>query len=60
MLWDSAIIWLLFSYVVEAHSAHHTHHVEQKPISQERLDELERKWGIDVDIEASLCRWFPG
>jgi hypothetical protein len=29
--------------------AHSTHHVEQQqPLTQERLDELERKWGIDV------------
>jgi len=28
--------------------AHSTHHSEQQASSQERLDELEKKWGIDV------------
>jgi agmatinase len=27
----------------------HSHHAhDQEPFSQERLDELEKKWGIDV------------
>jgi agmatinase len=29
--------------------AHSTHHVEsQEPFSEARLEELEKKWGIDV------------
>ena len=29
--------------------AHGTHHVEsQEPLSEARLEELEKKWGIDV------------
>lgn len=36
-------------------SAHATHHVDdQTPFTQERLDELEKKWGTDARIPSSL------
>jgi hypothetical protein len=44
MLWYS-IALLAFPAVVQSHS-HHARN--QEPFSQDRLDELERKWGIDV------------
>ncbi|KAF2869988.1 arginase family-domain-containing protein [Massariosphaeria phaeospora] len=45
MLWSFAPFFFLLSTAAHAHS---THHVEQQePFSEERLKELERKWGID-------------
>jgi agmatinase len=45
MLWN----WVVIIAGAACVSSHATHHVdEQKPFSQERLDELERKWGTDV------------
>jgi agmatinase len=39
-------------------SSHATHHVEdQQAFSQDRLDELERKWGTDVSLKFSSV-WF--
>lgn len=46
MIWHSALPFALLSAVVVAHSGHHVEN--QEPFSQERLEELERKWGIDV------------
>jgi hypothetical protein len=45
MLWYWATA-LAFSASAAAHATHHAH--DQKTFSQERLDELERKWGTDV------------
>lgn len=42
MLLPSAVVSLLAA-VALGHSTH-----EEQQFSQERLDELERKWGIDV------------
>lgn len=46
MLWRSIVLSALFLSVAFAHSTYHVD--EQEPIAQERLEELERKWGIDV------------
>jgi agmatinase len=51
MLWHS-IALLALPALVQSHSAHGAH---DEPFSQERLDELERKWGTDVSIDCSLC-----
>jgi hypothetical protein len=47
MLWSS-LAFLALPAVVRSHS-HHAH--EQQSFSQERLDELERKWGTDVSSD---------
>jgi hypothetical protein len=44
MLWHSIAV-LALPALVQSHS-HHAHN--QEPFSQDRLDELEKKWGIDV------------
>lgn len=43
-MWYSAAL-LALPAIVSSHSSHHAH--DQTPFSQERLDELERKWGTD-------------
>lgn len=45
------IIILVLPALVQAHS-HHAH--DQEAFSQDRLDELERKWGIDVSQDIGL------
>jgi agmatinase len=45
MLWHS-IALLVLPALVRSHSSHHAH--DQEQFSQERLNELDRKWGIDV------------
>ena len=45
MLWYWTTALALSASAV-AHATHHVH--DQKTFSQERLDELERKWGTDV------------
>ncbi|KAF2264471.1 Arginase/deacetylase [Lojkania enalia] len=45
MLWPSYSFFALLPAVVLAYSTHHAEN--QEPFSQERLEELERKWGID-------------
>jgi hypothetical protein len=47
MLWYS-IVLLALPALVRSHSSHHAH--DQEQFSQERLDELERKWGTDVSL----------
>jgi hypothetical protein len=44
MRWNKASL-LALPAIVSAHGAHHHH---QEVFSQERLDELEQKWGTDV------------
>jgi hypothetical protein len=47
MLWHR-IALLVFPALARSHA---THHVDDKgAFSQERLDELEKKWGIDVSL----------
>ncbi|KAF1840881.1 Arginase/deacetylase [Cucurbitaria berberidis CBS 394.84] len=43
MLWYWGAIFAITACV----SSHATHHDSEEPLSQERLDELERKWGTD-------------
>jgi len=50
LLPSPVLIFLLPSLAL----AHGTHHVEQEPFSSERLAELERKWGTDVNIKIKL------
>jgi agmatinase len=45
MLWSWATA-LALSASAAAHATHHAH--GEEAFSQERLDELERKWGTDV------------
>jgi agmatinase len=45
MLWN----WVAIIAGAACVSSHATHHVDdQESFTQERLDELERKWGTDV------------
>ncbi|KAH8731071.1 arginase family-domain-containing protein [Phaeosphaeriaceae sp. PMI808] len=44
MLWSNLALLALPAFV-HSHSTHHDHH--QEPFSQQRLDELEKKWGTD-------------
>jgi hypothetical protein len=44
-LLEAASLVLACISTAQAHSAHET---TQQPFSQEQLDDLERKWGIDV------------
>ena len=53
MFWN----WIALLAGAASVSAHATHHVEdQDPLSQERLDELEKKWGTDVRITSIAVR----
>jgi hypothetical protein len=49
LLTSPALLFLLPAFA-SAHSNYHTHHVEEEPFSSERLEELERKWGTDVNV----------
>jgi hypothetical protein len=49
LLTSPALLFLLPAFA-SAHSNHHTHHVIEEPFSPERLEELERKWGTDVNF----------
>ena len=40
--------WIAVAASAACVSSHATHHVDEQAFSQERLDELERKWGTDV------------
>ena len=48
--------WItLFAYTAHV-SAHGAHHTEGEGLfSQERLDELEKKWGTDVSFMCSIA-----
>jgi hypothetical protein len=48
MLLSLSIVFVL-SAVTLSHSTHH----EEQNLSQERLAELERKWGTDVSLESA-------
>jgi len=50
MLLTSTALLFLVPAFASAHSNHHTHHVNEEPFSPERLEELEKKWGIDVSF----------
>ncbi|KAF2018596.1 Arginase/deacetylase [Aaosphaeria arxii CBS 175.79] len=45
MFWTASLSWVLLPHLVLSHSHHHGE--GQEPFSQERLDELDRKWGTD-------------
>jgi hypothetical protein len=47
-MWRLTVVFGVFCAFANAHSTHHVE--EQEPFSQERLEELERKWGTDVCI----------
>lgn len=49
MLLPLSIVFLLSAVTL----GHSTHHGEQN-LSQERLAELERKWGTDVSLESAM------
>lgn len=53
MRWDKAYLLALPALAL-AHNSHHAHH---ESFSQERLDELEQKWGTDVIILHTLYGW---
>lgn len=46
MRWNKASL-LALPALASAHASHHHH---QEVFSQERLDELEQKWGTDVSL----------
>lgn len=53
MHWHKASILALLPTYVLPHSEHYGEH--QEPLSEERLEELEQKWGTDVGIDIFFC-----
>lgn len=48
--------WItLFAYTAHVY-AHGAHHAGEDSFSQERLDELEKKWGTDVSCACNHAR----
>lgn len=53
MKFGSALLQAALCGVAIAHAGGHHASEEERPFSQEQLDELERKWGTDCKLSTS-------